>query len=77
MALSSTAQPNTHTPVWNDTWMVANVPSDAELTVNAYTKGVVIDEFIGGFTANLSDGTQVQTLKGRLTPDKGSFGYQV
>lgn len=57
--------------------MISNVPSDAEITINAYSKGALLDEFIGGFTTQLRAGAHVETLKGVLTADKGSFGFQV
>ncbi|KAF8316310.1 hypothetical protein DL93DRAFT_767519 [Clavulina sp. PMI_390] len=75
----STAQPNTLTPVWNETWNISNVPSDAKLRVDVHDKdeGSIVDDYIGYFVTDLKEGTNVETLKGLVHQDKGKFGLQI
>jgi Ca2+-dependent lipid-binding protein len=49
IASSSSVQPNTLSPVWNELWHVKNVPTDGKLKVTVYDKdvGLPMDDYIG------------------------------
>jgi hypothetical protein len=62
----SSVQPNTLTPVWNETWRVLNVPSTAELQVEVLDKdlGSPKDDYIGRFRVSISPGAKEAEIEG-------------
>lgn len=60
VSLVSTVQPNTLSPVWNETWRVKNVPTTAQLSVQVYDKdnGAPIDDYVGKFSTTVSEGAK-------------------
>ncbi|KAF8332085.1 uncharacterized protein EI90DRAFT_3195381 [Cantharellus anzutake] len=77
ISYTSSAQRNTLNPVWNESWAIRNVPSDAQLIVDVYDKdeGSINDDYIGSFSAPLDPGAHASALKGVIRNGKGSFGY--
>ncbi|KAJ7684290.1 hypothetical protein DFH06DRAFT_969484 [Mycena polygramma] len=64
----STVKVNTLAPVWNEMWMVKNVPKHANLAVEVLDKddGAKRDDYIGKFSVSVSEGAKEAVIDGPL-----------
>lgn len=77
---SSTVKTDTLNPVWNESWNVKNVPSDAVLTVKVLDKddGSPTDDYIGKFETTISPGPKEVEIIGMIFKQvKGTFWMNV
>ncbi|KAG0701564.1 hypothetical protein DFH29DRAFT_925873 [Suillus ampliporus] len=80
VSYTSSVKSNALSPVWDETWMVKNVPSTATLSVvvrEAETGGLV-DIDIGVFQTTITPGAKEAEIVGkRLGQNKGSFWLNI
>ncbi|OCB89645.1 C2-domain-containing protein [Sanghuangporus baumii] len=80
ITLVSNVQPNTLTPVWNETWNLKNVPENATLYVEVLDKdeGSVHDDYIGSFTTSVTPGAkEVEIVSTIRKIVRGTFWLKV
>ncbi|KAH7924083.1 hypothetical protein BV22DRAFT_1105697 [Leucogyrophana mollusca] len=77
---TSSVQPNTASPVWNEVWKVKNVPNTACLQVIVRDKdnGAPIDDYIGKFETTVSPGAKEAEIEGAILKRKrGTFWLKI
>ena len=77
--IRSTVQPDTLSPVWNELWLVKNVPVTAVLNVQVLDKdNGPTDDYIGNFSISVSAGAKEAEIEGPvLKRTKGTFWLKV
>ncbi len=74
-------KPDTLSPVWNEYWIVKNVPSNARLFVEVFDKddGTITDDYVGSAETNITSGTHELVLQGDspVRRDRGTFWLKV
>ncbi|KAF9445049.1 hypothetical protein P691DRAFT_806208 [Macrolepiota fuliginosa MF-IS2] len=71
---------NTLAPVWNEPWMVKNVPSTATLRVKVMDKdeGTVTDDYVGEFEVSVAAGAKEAEIIGPMfRRDRGTFWLKI
>jgi Ca2+-dependent lipid-binding protein len=79
--LRSSVQINTLSPVWNEVWMIKNVPTTADLEVEVLDKdaGAARDDYVGKFTTTVTPGTKEVEIQGPTfgRKNRGTFWLKV
>ncbi|KAH8832955.1 hypothetical protein DL96DRAFT_1584066 [Flagelloscypha sp. PMI_526] len=75
----STVKENTVEPVWNEKWLIKNVPKHAELIIEVFDKdNGAHDDFIGRAKISIDPGTkEVELESGLLKRKVGTFWFKL
>ena len=76
MSVSSHVKVYTKTPIWNESWVVRNVPSHAKLSVAVKDKDDVTNDNIGKFQVSVTENPISKHIM-RDGKERGQFFLEV